>query len=192
MNILLIDNNDSFTYNLYHLINKQLDTSDKLMVANSHREISEHLATCHRIVLSPGPGLPQEFPEMISVLQTQRGATPILGVCLGHQAIAEHCGAQLKHLSHPFHGIKSNIKRIAASHLLDGLPPTFEVARYHSWVVDSQRIPSDYIVTAIDSDGEIMAAEVSDKLLFGVQFHPESFLTAHGATIISNFLRITS
>lgn len=190
MDILLIDNNDSFTFNLYHLIRDVSGKNDKVSVVGGDSWDPEGAADADHIVFSPGPGLPEEFPLMRAVLSLHGNRTPILGVCLGHQSIGEYFGGSLTPLSLPFHGVKSTIRRVGESRLLAGLPAYIDVARYHSWVLDRQSLPQCLVVTAEDHDGDVMAMEHRESNIFGVQFHPESFLTEVGGQIMKNFLNI--
>lgn len=129
---------------------------------------------------------------MSAVLSLHGNRTPILGVCLGHQSIGTYFGGSLVPLAHPFHGVKSTIRRVGGSRLLTGLPTSFAVARYHSWVIDRNSLPQCLMVTAESCNGEIMAMEHRNSNIFGVQFHPESFLTEIGGQIIKNFLTIVT
>lgn len=186
MTILLLDNYDSFTYNLLHYL-EQL--SDHRVVVKKNDEISlEDVAAFDRIILSPGPGLPAQSGIMPELIKRYASSKPILGVCLGHQAIAEAFGGQLKNLKEVHHGVATDIRVVAQDELFANCPPSFAVGRYHSWVVDSATLPAELEVTAIDASGEIMAFRHKLLALKGVQFHPESILTEHGLTIMKNWV----
>lgn len=185
--ILLIDNYDSFAFNLYQLVGSvnpdiRVIRSDELTVP----EI-EALAPSH-IILSPGPGRPADAGVYEAVIRELKGKIPILGVCLGHQAIGEVFGGTIGYAGAIMHGKQDTIRRIGPSRLLDGVANEFGGARYHSLVIDRATVPDELCVTAETADGEIMAVEHSTYPVFGVQFHPESILTTDGVTIIKNFL----
>jgi anthranilate synthase component 2 len=191
--ILLIDNYDSFTYNLYHLIGK-VDPHVKV-IRNDEKDIQE-IAAMHpqAIVLSPGPGRPADAGICLAVIRHFTGKIPILGVCLGHQAICEALGGRITYAKQLMHGKREPIRQLSASRLLKGLPPTFKAARYHSLVADAAALPPDLKVTAVsdDENQEVMAVEHVTAPLFGVQFHPESVMTTNGLQIIKNFLEVVN
>jgi len=184
--ILLLDNYDSFTHNLQHLIEKsgvytvEIVKNDKVDLSTLHMY--------SKVVLSPGPGIPSQAGYMPELLDAYASLKPILGVCLGMQAIAEHFGCKLKNLNRVFHGIATPIHVLERSGLFANCPVTFHAARYHSWVIDEKNIPPDLVVTAVDENGYIMGIRHSTLPVFGVQFHPESVLSEHGETIITNWL----
>lgn len=185
--ILLIDNYDSFAFNLYQLVGSvnpdiRVIRSDELTVP----EI-EALAPSH-IILSPGPGRPADAGVYEAVIRELKGQIPIFGVCLGHQAIGEVFGGTIGYAGAIMHGKQDTIRRIGPSRLLDGVANEFGGARYHSLVIDRATVPDELRVTAETADGEIMAVEHRKYPVFGVQFHPESILTTDGVTIIKNFL----
>ncbi|MFD1125168.1 anthranilate synthase component II [Lentilactobacillus raoultii] len=188
----LIDNYDSFTYNLYQLIG-QISKEPIQVVKNDAITVNELI---HRqpesLIFSPGPGRPENAGRMPEILSAFLGKVPILGVCLGHQAIAEAYGADVIHAPKLMHGKPSKITVTTTSPLFDDCPKKFEAARYHSLIVDSQTIPAALTVTAETADHEIMAIADETKAVYGVQFHPESIMTdpAVGAQIIRNFLTI--
>lgn len=190
--ILLIDNYDSFSYNLYQLIGSI--NPDIQVIRNDEKTVSEieSLEPSH-IILSPGPGRPSEAGVCEDVVRALAGTVPILGVCLGHQAICEVFGARITYAKELMHGKQSEATFDPACPLFHGLEQTgvVEVARYHSLAADPDTLPEMLQVVARTSDGEIMAVQHRDFPVFGVQFHPESILTPHGAPMLRNFLGIT-
>ncbi|MBV8390490.1 MAG: aminodeoxychorismate/anthranilate synthase component II [Mucilaginibacter sp.] len=185
--ILIIDNYDSFTYNLVHLVNEiglqcEVWRNDKFNLDDV--EVFSH------IILSPGPGIPSEAGLLLDVIARYAPTKRIFGVCLGQQAIAEAFGGQLYNLSRPMHGIATPIKVTDADEkLFAGLPQSFKVGRYHSWVVDHKGLPDVLTVTAIDEqDNSIMALRHKEYDVRGVQFHPESVLTEYGRQMMQNWL----
>lgn len=185
MRIALIDNYDSFTYNLVHLV-RSLGT-DVDVIKNDRFRLGD-LAAYDKILLSPGPGLPSEAGLLLDVIKEYAGKKPILGVCLGHQAIAETFGARLKNLEKVVHGISSPCRTTADDMLFRGLPAEFRVGRYHSWVVVKENLPDCLEVTAMSDDGEIMSIRHREYDVCGIQFHPESVLTPTGGEIMKNWL----
>ena len=187
--IMLIDNYDSFSYNLYQLIGSV--TSDIKVIRNDDLTVEEVMAADpEAIVLSPGPGRPEDAGICIPLIQKAAGKIPIFGVCLGHQAICQAFGATITYAAELMHGKKRPIRRTGgSSRILSGLPEVFEAARYHSLAAKEDTIPSELSVTAVSNDDrrEIMAVEDTDRLIFGVQFHPESVMTSEGKNIIQNF-----
>lgn len=185
MRIIIIDNYDSFTYNLSHLVKELCADTD--VVRNDRFDLHD-LRTYDKIILSPGPGVPSEAGLMPDVIRTYAGHKPILGVCLGHQAIGEAFGGTLTNLSEVFHGIQSTIVRTTGDYLFEDLPEQFPVGRYHSWVIDPTTLPGCLEVTARSAEGQIMAIRHKELDIRGVQFHPESILTPDGRQMISNWL----
>jgi len=185
--ILLIDNYDSFSYNLYQLIGEIND--DIKVVRNDELSVSEieALLPTH-IVISPGPGFPADAGVCEQTILKLKESTPILGVCLGHQAICEAYGAKIVHAKKMMHGKKSSIHIANGNEIFKGLPPIIEAARYHSLIAEKQGIPDELLVIAEDQSGEIMGVKHRDYEVYGVQFHPESILTPKGKLIIANFL----
>src|ERR1700761_3853846 len=185
--ILIIDNYDSFTYNLVHLVHEI--GMDCEVWRNDKFKLEDVEAFSH-IILSPGPGIPSEAGLLLDVIKTYAPTKSIFGVCLGQQAIAEAFGGQLYNLSRPMHGIATPIKVIdQAEKLFSGLPQSFNVGRYHSWVVDEKGLPDVFTITAIDEkDNSIMALRHKEYDVRGVQFHPESVLTEHGRAMMQNWL----
>ena len=187
MRIIIIDNYDSFTFNLSHLV-KQLGAECDT-VRNDQFTLSE-LEPYDKIILSPGPGIPSEAGLLLDVIRTYAGRKPMLGVCLGHQAIGEAFGARLENLSDVFHGVQTPIHLTASDTLFEGLPASgLQVGRYHSWVVSRQDFPSCLEVTAESEEGQIMALRHRTFDIHGIQFHPESVLTPDGPTILRNWLQ---
>ncbi len=185
MKIIIIDNYDSFTYNLVHLVrslNVEVD-----VVRNDKFKI-EDLSCYDKILLSPGPGIPSEAGLLLDVIKAYAGKKPLLGVCLGHQAIAEVFGGTLRNLQNVYHGVATPCRVVADDILFKELPKEFEVGRYHSWVVDRATLPSCLEVTSESPDGEIMSLRHREYDVRGVQFHPESVLTPVGKQIISNWI----
>lgn len=184
MKILIVDNNDSFTYNLAHLV-EALDCEVKVVRSNLYHK---DLATdCDKIILSPGPGLPADWPEMQECIDQHIGKKPILGVCLGMQALCLRFGGELYNQKIVKHGIQEEIKLQGASVLLKGLPDSFEVGLYHSWACDLTKT-KDLKITSLSYSGVVMSFENVSSLVFAVQFHPESIMTELGFKIIQNFL----
>lgn len=185
MKIVIIDNYDSFTYNLSHLV-KELG-AEVTVLRNDSFPIEE-LETYDKILLSPGPGIPKEAGLLLEVIRTYAGKKPILGVCLGEQAIGEVFGGKLTNLSEVYHGIQIPIRITASNYLFEGLPEEILVGRYHSWVIDRENFPDALEITAVSQEGYIMALRHKDFDVQGIQFHPESVLTPDGKKIISNWL----
>lgn len=185
--ILLVDNDDSFTYNILELLRRT--THEQVTVIN-HRDVNVDLAAHYNaFIFSPGPSLPHDFPIMDQLLTQYDSSKAILGICLGHQAICEHYGAQLVKSDRVHHGEPSMIECNPDSMLFAGLTNTV-VGRYHSWLATN--IPSELRITASDSHGSVMAVEHLSKRVFGVQFHPESYITEAGELILKNFIHATS
>lgn len=185
--IVIIDNYDSFTYNLSHLV-KELG-AEVTVVRNDQFEL-EALESFDKIILSPGPGIPSEAGLLLDVIRTYAGKKPILGVCLGHQAIGEAFGAQLENLTDVFHGVATPCHIVADDPIFEGLDPDITVGRYHSWVVASDGLPACLEVTAQSDEGQIMALRHREHDIHGIQFHPESVLTPEGKTTIKNFIQL--
>lgn len=186
MKIVIIDNYDSFTYNLSHLL-KELGAEVEV-VRNDKFELKD-LEQYDKIVLSPGPGIPSEAGLLLDVIRTYAGRKPILGVCLGHQAIGEVFGASLENLKEVYHGVQTEGTQMGNDYIFDGMPKRVMMGRYHSWVVAKDSIPDCLEVTAMSDDGEIMAMRHRQYDIHGIQFHPESVLTPEGKTIVGNFLK---
>lgn len=187
--LLIIDNYDSFTYNLFQLIGTI--TSDIKIIRNDAMTVSEiEKLNPSGIVLSPGPGKPEDAGVCEEVVKTLGGKIPILGVCLGHQAICEVYGGVVSHARHLMHGKQSDTKIDNASPIFKGLPETIKVARYHSLSLKPDTLPDALAITATADDGEIMAVQHKEFPVFGLQFHPESIMTPEGKEILKNFIDI--
>ncbi len=185
MKTVIIDNYDSFTFNLAHLI-KELGVEVDV-VRNDQFELPA-LERYDKIVLSPGPGIPSEAGLLLDVIRTYAGQKPLLGVCLGHQAIGEVFGGKLENLAEVYHGIATDCEHFSNDPIFNGIPTHFEVGRYHSWVVSKECLPDCLEVTAASPDGNIMALRHKDYPVHGIQFHPESVLTPLGRQIVKNWL----
>ena len=184
--VVIIDNYDSFTYNLAHLV-KQLGA--KVEVFRNDQFTLNQLERFTKIILSPGPGIPEEAGLLMDVIRTYAGRKPMLGVCLGHQAIAEVFGGKLVNLKEVYHGIATEGTQFGNDPIFSGLPKRIVMGRYHSWVVDRAGFPDCLEVTAMSGDGQIMALRHRNYNIHGIQFHPESVLTPEGATIVRNWLQ---
>ncbi len=185
--ILVIDNYDSFTFNLVHLLN---ETGHKATVWRNDKFALADINTFDKILLSPGPGIPSEAGLLLDIIRKYAPTKSILGICLGMQAIAEVFGAQLYNLSRPVHGRATSIEVLdKTENLFANCPVEFKVGRYHSWAVSNEDLPDKLKITAQDADGVIMALSHVSLNVKGVQFHPESVLTEHGKLLISNWLK---
>ena len=187
MKILVLDNYDSFTYNLVHYLEKVSDA--EIEVYRNDKIDLKDIARFDKILLSPGPGIPSEAGILLDVIKTYASSKSILGVCLGQQAIAEAFGGSLSNLKEVFHGVATPIDIIAHDTLFDNIPNRLNVGRYHSWVVNTEDLPKELIVTAVDAEGHIMALKHKTFDVKGVQFHPESILTEHGLQMIENWVK---
>ena len=185
MKIVIIDNYDSVGYNLSHAI-KELGA--EVTVKRNDQFRLEELEEFDKILLSPGPGVPEEAGLLLDIIRTYAGKKPILGVCLGEQAIGEVYGGKLTNLDEVFHGIQSPVTLTATDYLFEGLPTTVQVGRYHSWVVDRKDFPDCLEVTAVSEEGYIMALRHRTLDVRGVQFHPESVLTPEGKQMLGNWI----
>lgn len=186
MRIAVIDNYDSFTYNLVHLV-KSLGVEVDVFRNDQFRLSS--LEPYDKLLLSPGPGIPGEAGLLLEVIKTYAPRKPILGICLGHQAIGEVFGGRLVHLRQVYHGVATPCEQMMDEPLFADLPRHFEVGRYHSWVFSREDFPDCLQVTALSSDGQVMALRHKQYDVRGLQFHPESVLTPLGGTILSNWIR---
>ena len=185
MKIVIIDNYDSFTYNLSHLIK---EIGAEVTVIRNDQFTLNQLERFDKIVLSPGPGIPSEAGLLLDVIKTYKGRKPILGVCLGHQAIGEVFGGTLENLSDVFHGVATEGTQFSNDYIFDSLPKRITMGRYHSWVVSRENFPICLEVTAVSDEGQIMALKHKNYDIHGIQFHPESVLTPEGKTILRNFI----
>ena len=187
MKIVIIDNYDSFTYNLSHLV-KELGAD--VTVFRNDKFLLNEIEQYDKIILSPGPGIPSEAGLLLDVIRTYRGRKPMLGVCLGHQAIGEVFGARLTNLSTVYHGVATEGTQYGNDPIFRGMPKRVIMGRYHSWVVDSTSLPECLEVTAMSDDGYIMALRHRHYDIHGIQFHPESVLTPEGRQIVRNWLEL--
>src|SRR5215475_12922563 len=188
MKILVFDNYDSFTYNLVHLVEKILH--EKVEVYRNDQLPLEKVKEYDKIILSPGPGIPVEAGLLLPLIKEYASSKPILGVCLGHQAIGEAFGGKLVNLSTVYHGVATNCKlQTANCKLFLGLPEIIEAGRYHSWIVSDENFPDELEVTARDDNNYIMGLQHKKYDVQGVQFHPESVLTPKGEQILQNWLK---
>ena len=195
--ILVFDNYDSFTYNLVHLVEKLLH--ERVEVHRNDKIPLEKVKEYDKIILSPGPGIPEEAGLLLPLIKEYAASKPILGVCLGHQAIGEAFGGRLTNLSTVYHGVSTPVKILrpqgkgsngqAGNDLFEGLPDELEVGRYHSWVVSEDGFPAELEITARDEHGYIMGLRHKRLDVQGVQFHPESVLTPKGEQILKNWLK---
>ncbi|MCD7972422.1 MAG: aminodeoxychorismate/anthranilate synthase component II [Candidatus Azobacteroides sp.] len=183
--ILIFDNYDSFTYNLLHLVR---ELGFEAEVHRNDQIALEAINDYDKIILSPGPGIPSEAGLMLPLVEKYAPTKSILGVCLGHQGIAQSFGGQLDNLDQVYHGVAMPVKVIDKDYIFNDLPASFDVGRYHSWIVKNTLLPDDLVVTALSEEGYIMALKHREYDIHGVQFHPESVLTSVGATIMKNFL----
>lgn len=187
MRILLLDNYDSFTYNLLHLL-EQVDGVEVDVIRNDE-VIPEEASKYEAIILSPGPGLPSEAGRMPELIRQFASQKKILGVCLGHQAIAEYCKATLENLEKVLHGVSTlTTVQVTDDPLFRNIPVTFRTGHYHSWVVSSKNLPQNIVPLAFDDKGNIMAIRLMNLPVWGIQFHPESILTDYGKQLIVNWL----
>ncbi len=185
MKVLLFDNYDSFTYNLLHIL-KEIGVSTE--VYRNDRIALDEVERFDKIILSPGPGLPEEAGILLPLIRRYAPHKSILGVCLGEQAIGEAFGASLENLTEVFHGVQTPAKIVAPDYLFDGMEETLMVGRYHSWVVRRSGLPDCLTITAEDGEGRIMALRHKTYDVHGVQFHPESILTPQGEKVVENFI----
>lgn len=188
MNILLIDNYDSFTYNLSQYLEEEGGDDVEVTVWRNDQFDIDDVECFDKIVLSPGPGVPDEVGLLKAVIRRYAPTKPILGVCLGEQAIGEVFGAEIYNLNTVFHGIQSSVRIVASDYIFDNLSDSIKVGRYHSWVVGKEDFPAELEVTAVSDEGQIMALKHRVYDVHGIQFHPESILTPKGRTIIRNFI----
>jgi anthranilate synthase component 2 len=186
MKILVFDNYDSFTYNLVHLVEKIIH--QKVTVYRNDQLPLEKVKAYDKIILSPGPGIPEEAGLLLPLIKEYAASKSILGVCLGHQAIGQAFGGTLTNLSTVYHGVATPIQVIKPTALFEQLPAEIEVGRYHSWVVSKDNFPAELEITAEDEHGYIMALQHKHFDVQGVQFHPESVLTPDGEKIMRNWL----
>ena len=187
-NIALIDNHDSFTYNIKHLIEQ---TGSGVDVFDSLSLDINLLDNYQKLIIGPGPGLPLDYPNITSLLEKYAQTKSILGICLGHQAIAQYFGAQLYNLNDVFHGITSLLSVDNSNVLFREMPSKIPVGRYHSWSVDSESLPNSLKITAQTDDHIIMGLQHIYYNICGIQFHPESILTPQGEKMMSNWISLS-
>ncbi|MFI5217912.1 MAG: anthranilate synthase component II [Bacteroidia bacterium] len=186
--ILILDNYDSFTFNLVHYVEKIID--DEVDVFRNDEISLVEIERYEKIILSPGPGLPKDAGILIPLIKKYAPTKKILGVCLGLQAIGEAFGAKLKNLSEVHHGVAREVNVTDSNeNLFTGIPGKFNAGRYHSWVIDRSMLPSCLKITSADNNNEIMSIAHSQYDLKGVQFHPESILTEYGEKLLENWLQ---
>ena len=188
--VIVIDNYDSFTYNLVHAVQELLNHS--IEVKRNDQVEMDYIDQFDYVILSPGPGIPDEAGDLKKIIRTFAATKKMLGVCLGQQAIGEVFGAQLRNLNEVYHGVQTSFKSLDNCILFDNIAPEFLAGRYHSWVIDKDTMPEELILTCTDQDNEVMGIKHRDYDVYGVQFHPESILTPEGDTMLSNFLSITN
>lgn len=186
MKLLILDNYDSFTYNIAHAV-RQLGYEPE--VVRNDAITPDQALEYDKIILSPGPGIPEEAGNMPAIIAEVADKRPMLGVCLGHQALGERFGARLNNLTDVYHGIQDTVDITKDDYLFEGLPEHIQVGRYHSWVVDHEGLPDCLDIIAMSHDGEIMAMRHKDLDIRGVQFHPESIMTPEGSKIFENWLK---
>lgn len=189
MKILILDNYDSFTYNLVQYVQELV--GQEVDVFRNDEITLEEVDVYDTIILSPGPGLPSEAGIMPELIKKYASSKSILGVCLGHQAIGEAFGASLENLANVYHGISTNMIQMAENTtVFKDIATEFQAGRYHSWVVKKGTLPKELRITAVDDKEEIMAMQHENYDLHGVQFHPESVMTPEGKKMLANFLKI--
>ncbi|MGY8952017.1 MAG: anthranilate synthase component II [Flavobacteriales bacterium] len=185
MKVLIIDNYDSFTYNLVHYIEQ---FASEVLVIQNNEEYKEHVKWADKLILSPGPGLPEESGSLMEIISFAVGKLPILGVCLGHQALGIYFGGKLVNLQQVHHGKQSNLHVIDPQNLIfKGIKTACKIGHYHSWVIEKGSLSSSLEVTATSLNGEIMSIKHKDLPIWGVQFHPESVLTENGLLMMKNW-----
>ena len=191
MKILVLDNYDSFTYNLVQYIERVL--KEAVDVRRNDQISLKEIGNYDKILISPGPGIPEEAGITLELIRTYGASKSILGVCLGHQAIAEAYGGSISNLSTVYHGVVGQmIQVIPGDYLFEGVPLEFDAGRYHSWVADRETLPSELEITVENDEGYIMALRHREHDVRGVQFHPESVLTEYGGRMILNWLTVNS
>ncbi|MGZ5198059.1 MAG: anthranilate synthase component II [Kaistella sp.] len=186
MKILVFDNYDSFTYNLVQIIEQIM--GEKVEVFRNDQIPLEDIEKYDKIILSPGPGIPEEAGILVDVIKKYAPTKSIMGVCLGQQAIAEAFGGSLINLSEIYHGVATESTQIKEHKIFKNLPETLEVGRYHSWAVNPEDFPEELEITSVDKNGMIMSLKHKIYDVHAVQYHPESILTPDGKQILENFL----
>ena len=187
MKILVLDNYDSFVYNLVYILK---DIGGKVDVVRNDKILLEEVNKYDKILLSPGPGIPEEAGIMMDLLAEYKTSKSILGVCLGHQAIAEAFGSKLHNMDEVLHGVTTNcFVKDSEEILFQNIPSNFEVCRYHSWTVVAETMPKDLKITAVDEKKSVLGISHQNYDVRGVQFHPEAYLTQHGVKMVENWLK---
>ena len=184
MKVLIVDNRDSFTYNLYHYVEQFAKNVD---VFRSNDIIIEEVQKYDKIIFSPGPGLPSEHEIMFKVLDVYKSNKSILGICLGHQAIVEYFGGTLDNLTKVKHGVSSKLIKIKNSFVFNNIPNNIKIGHYHSWVVSNKNLPKSIKVTSLNTNNLIMSIEHTKYDIIGLQFHPESIMTDFGLLMLKNW-----
>ncbi|MGB3591102.1 MAG: aminodeoxychorismate/anthranilate synthase component II [Nonlabens sp.] len=184
--ILVVDNYDSFTYNLVHYLE---DLGTEVSVYRNDKITPEECLAYDAVLLSPGPGIPEDAGNLIPIIEFLKEQKPLLGICLGHQAITQVFGGEIINLDKVYHGI-STVMSHTGSELFKEVPTKFEAGRYHSWVAERESFPDSLDVTAVDENGQIMALRHESLPVYGVQFHPESIMTPEGKIMLRNFLEL--
>jgi anthranilate synthase/aminodeoxychorismate synthase-like glutamine amidotransferase len=188
LNILLIDNNDSFTYNIVDYLRRMSDI--KFKVIKSHNIILNKINGFDKIIISPGPGLPKDFPKLSKIFSLFLECKPILGICLGHQALVEFLGGSLMQLHPVIHGQAHALKILKDDIIFNDIPGVSRIGLYHSWAVNEKTFPEKLDILAVSEQGIIMAIKHKEYSVYGVQFHPESHITDHGFTLLNNFIEL--
>ncbi len=185
MSIVIIDHQDSFTYNIVELLRKIGKDAD---VVSIHQPDIDGLSAYDHLILSPGPGFPEDYKRTVQILDAYHTQKKILGICLGHQIIASYFGAKLRNMSKVVHGQAKQVFKTPKAQLFHGLPSSFKAGLYHSWIVSQDDFPAVLQITAQTEKQEIMALSHSEYPIFGVQFHPESYISEYGSQILTNFI----
>ncbi len=187
--VIVIDNYDSFTYNLVHIL-RELGLNNDLKIVRNDRFELDLISDYDHILLSPGPGLPKNAGLMPQVIKKYAPTKNILGVCLGHQGIGEAFGSELFNLPQVYHGVVTEVEVIQDDYIFEGIPRSFQACRYHSWVIKRESIGEDLEITSVAENGNIMSVRHKEFNVRGVQFHPESIMTRHGEKMVKNWLRL--
>lgn len=184
--VLLLDNNDSFTYNIVDYVRK-ISNIDLRVQKTCDLNIND-VNLFDKIIISPGPGLPNDFPVLFEVLEKYYSSKKILGICLGHQAIGQFFAAKFINISPVIHGQSHQMKIIKQSPIFNNLPKSFNVGLYHSWALDSEAFPNELEITSVSEKNIIMSIAAKKYAVYGIQYHPESFITEYGYEVLKNFI----